>query len=404
MTEGKQAKPKGKALSTVREVEQAKPGVHSVSGGGVTGGLRLQVTEGGKRSWQVRFTSPTTGKRREMGLGSFPAVSLALARQRAAEAREKVARGVDPIDEREEQDKAAAVPLFSEVAADYLKAHAPKWKTAKQAQVWLNSLTTHAAPIWNKRVDAITRDDVLNLLLPIWHTKPETGNRVRMRIADVLGAAIVRGLRPAPNPAAWGDEGLKRLLPSWKAVHTVEHHAALDWKQAPKLYKELRGRLHLSALALEWTLLTACRVGEAVGAEWKEIDLQAAVWTVPASRMKMAKPHRAPLTPRLLAILEALPRQNAFLFPGGTAGHLNAESVRRCLQRDLGEPELTVHGLRSTFRQWAADSSYAFDLAEQQLAHQVGDETVRAYLRGDALEGRRPMMEAWAAFLASGLG
>jgi integrase len=387
-------------LTTTLQVQNAPEGTHSVEGG-----LLLQVTASGRRSWLVRYTC--NGKRREAGLGGFPGVSLKDARIKAAKIRTMAAEGVDYIEQRRAEAAAAAAPAvpptpaapsFAEVAADYLKAHAPSWKTEKQSQVWLNSLTTHAAPIWNKPVDAITRDDVLNLLLPIWHTKPETGNRVRMRIDDVLSAAIVRGLRPGPSPAAWAH-GLDALLPSWKSIRTVEHHAALDWKAAPAFHKRLRSTLSLSALCLEWVLLSACRVGEAAGAEWREIDTESKIWTVPAARAKSGRPHRVPITTRMLAILEALPRKDKHLFPGGTDGHLNPESVRRCLQRDLAEPELTVHGFRSTFRDWAAAEGYPFDLAEQQLAHLVGDETVRAYYRGDALDRRAPMMAAWTAYL-----
>lgn len=393
-------------LTTTLQVQNAPEGTHPVDGG-----LLLQVTATGRRSWLVRYTC--RGKRREAGVGGFPAVSLKDARLKAAKIRAMAADGVDYVEQRRAEAVAAdapaadpapaapTAPTFADVAADYLKAHAPSWKTTKQSQVWLNSLTTHAAPIWNKPVDTITRDDVLNMLLPIWHTMPETGNRVRMRADDVLNAAIARGLRPGPSPAAWVN-GLDALLPSWKQVHKVEHYAALDWKAAPGFYKRLRGTLSLSALCLEWVLLSACRVGEAAGAEWREIDTESKTWTIPAARAKSSRPHRVPLTPRMLVMLEALPRKNRCLFPGGTDDHLNPESVRRCLQRDLGEPELTVHGFRSTFRDWAAAEGYPFDLAEQQLAHLVGDETVRAYYRGDALDRRAPMMAAWAAYLAGG--
>lgn len=373
-------------------------------------GLYLKVTDGSARSWVFRYTSPATGKRRDMAMGSAADLPLAEARRRAADLRRMVADGVDPLEHRAVKDTAAAeaaapattAPSFAEVAADYIKAHAPSWKSAKHRWQWENTLPQCAAAIWNRPVDTITRDDVLSLLLPIWHTKTETATRTRQRIELILDAAAARGLRTGENPARWKG-GLSALLPAPSRVAKVEHHAALPWREAPALYAKLRENLSLSALALEWLILTATRAGETAGAQWSEIDLQSMVWTIGADRMKAGKVHRVPVTTRMLEILKALPRRGPGLFPGlGGRTAMHPESLRRCLQRDLGREDLSVHGWRSTFRDWAGDNSHAHELAELALAHAAGDAVVQAYRRGDALELRRPMMESWARYLASG--
>lgn len=386
-------------------VKNKPAGVHADGGG-----LYLKVTDGGARSWLFRYTSPTTAKRRDMALGAVADLTLAEARRRAGELRRLIEDGADPLEQRAEQaerpapvvatdpDTAAAV-TFGQVAADYIAQQAPAWKSAKHAQQWQNTLSTYCAPIMGKAVESITRADVLAILSPIWSTKAETAARVRQRIEVVLDAASARELRTGENPARWRG-GLASLLPKSSKVKTVEHHAALSWKEAPGFYAELRQHFSLSALALEWLILTATRASETAGALWAEIDTDAKVWTIGAARMKAGRPHRIPLTPRLLEILRQLPRRGPGLFPGlGGRTTMHAESLRRCLQRDLGRADLSVHGWRSTFRDWAGDTGQPHELAELALAHAAGDAVVMAYRRGDGLELRRPMMEAWCDYL-----
>lgn len=372
------------------------------------GNLWLKVTDKGARSWVFRYTSPSTGKRRDMALGPIADLSLADARKRAADLRRMIDGGTDPLEHKAQQEVArvlvdaegATAPTFSSVASEYIDAQRAAWKSAKHAQQWQNTLTTYCGPIMAMPVDRITRSDVLAILTPIWSTKAETASRIRQRIEVVLDAASARELRTGENPARWRG-GLASLLPKASKVKVVEHHAALSWKSAPAFYAELRGHFSLSALALEWLILSATRASETAGALWAEIDTDARVWTIDAARMKAGKPHRVPLTPRMLEILKALPRRGPGLFPGlGGRTTMHAESLRRCLQRDLGREDLSVHGWRSTFRDWAGDNGHAHELAELALAHAAGDAVVQAYRRGDGLELRRPMMEQWAEFLA----
>jgi integrase len=379
-------------------------------------GLYLKVIESGARSWVFRYTSPATNKRRDMAMGAAADLPLTEARRRASDLRRLVADGIDPLEHRTQQEAARAAlvasqaaPTFASVASDYVRQHSAGWKSAKHTTVWLNSLTTHAAAIWNKPVDSITRADVLAVLSPIWTTKPETAGRLRQRIEAILDAATSRELRTGENPARWKG-GLSALLSPTVKVKAannkgapVEHHPAVPWKQAPAVYARLRESLSLSALALEWLILSATRASETAGALWAEIDVDAKVWTIPAARMKASRPHRVPLSTRMLEILTALPRRGPGLFPGlGGRTTMHPESLRRCLQRDLGREDLSVHGWRSTFRDWAGDNGHPFDLAELALAHAAGDAVVQSYRRGDALELRAPMMQAWCDYLTGG--
>jgi integrase len=393
---------------TALAVKNAGPGLHADGGG-----LYLEVTDTGSKAWTFRFQ--LAGRRRLMRIGSARDITLAEARKRAGDLRRMVAEGVDPLEHRAQQDTARALaeatvevpstptaPSFGSVANDYITQQAPGWRSAKHAQQWQNTLTTYCGPIWDKPVDTITRSDVLAVLSPVWSVKAETASRVRQRIELVLDAAAARDLRTGENPARWRG-GLASLLPKTSKVKTVEHHAALGWKEAPKFYAELRQHFSLSALALEWLILTSTRAGETAGALWTEIDIDARVWTIGASRMKAGRPHRVPITTRMLEIIAALPRRGPGLFPGlGGRTTMHPESLRRCLQRDLGRVDLSVHGWRSTFRDWAADHGHPHELAELALAHAVGDAVVQAYRRGDALELRAPMMEQWARYLAGG--
>lgn len=238
------------------------------------------------------------------------------------------------------------------------------------------------------------------LLTPIWNSKRETAQRVRQRIEVVMARAIALNWHPGPNPAALAD-GLKVLLPQ-KREKAIEHHPALKWEQMPAFYAELRQHFSLSALALEWLVLTATRAGETAGALWAEIDLEAMVWTIGASRMKAGAEHRVPITPRMAEILRFLPRRGAGVFPGlARRDVMHPESLRRCLQRDLGKADLSVHGFRSSFRTWCRDTGQSREFAELQLAHEPGNAVEKAYARSsDALEKRRALMQQWARYLA----
>lgn len=376
------------------------------------GGLFLQVAPSGARTWTFRFTSPTTGKRREMGLGGTAAVPLAKARKLAADARALLAQGADPIEHRDALEAAKApapeaVPTFAAVAAETIASRAASWKSDRQRQVWEASLLRYCVAIWNRPIDSITRSDVEAILRPIWTVKSETGEtkvrelatRVRERMERVFGFAIARGWYARANPATWRD-GLDALLTTQNTKS--ERHPSLKWQEAALFMTELRSSLSTTRLALELLILTACRAGEVAGARWEEIDLPSRTWVIPAARMKAKRPHRVPLPARAVQLLEFLPRSGPGVFVGlRDRTTMHPESLRRCLQRDLGREDLSVHGWRRTFRTWCRDTGKSRELAELQLAHEIGSAVESAYTEGaDALEQRRELMEAWSAFLS----
>ena len=381
---------RGKALTT-RKVETAKPGKYEDGYG-----LRLVVAESGARKWVFRYM--LAGKRVEMGLGSVPTVSLAEARQRAADARRLVKAGTDPVSARRVERAAQAEgDTFGAFALKLLDTIEAGFRNAKHRAQWRNTLTTYAAPIWNKRLAHIETDDVLACLRPIWTAKAETASRVRGRIERVLDAAAARGLRSRDNPARWRGH-LANLLPK-RPQHV--HHAAMPFDDLPAYVARLRESDGISARALEFTILTAARSGEVLGAGWSEIDLVAKVWTVPASRMKAARKHRVPLSERAVEILSALAavKIGDYVFPGAKRGSPLSVMALTMVMRRTGAGNFTVHGFRSAFRDWAGErTNFPREVAEAALAHVVGDETERAYRRGDALEKRRALMEAWAIF------
>ncbi len=284
------------------------------------------------------------------------------------------------------------------------KAHRVGWRNAKHAQQWENSLATYASPVFGKLpVQSVDEGLVMKALEDIWETKTETANRVRSRIELVLDWAKARKYRSGENPARWRGH-LDKLLAKPRNVAPVRHHPALPYAQAPQFLTDLRERNGLSPRALEFTILTACRVGEAVKAQWPEFDLEARVWTVPGARMKSKREHRVPLSDAAMAILAALKplrQRGDYVFPGWRIGrHLTDAAVLKVL-RDMGRGEFTVHGFRSTFRDWAAEqTSYPREVAEAALAHVVGDKTEAAYRRGDLFEKRRRMIDDWARYLA----
>lgn len=362
------------------------------------GGLYLQVTAGGGRSWLFRYRF---GNRRpEMGLGPVHVVSLAEARQAAAEARKQLQAGIDPLaGRREARAKAASTPTFWQAAESYIEKSKAGWKNNRQAEQWTNSLETYAKPlIGAMRVDAIDTEHVLAVLTPIWQTKTETANRVRQRIETILDAMTVTKERSGENPARWRGH-LALLLPKPTAVAKVQHFPALPYSEIKDFMTALRGRRGEAARALEFTILTAARTGMTVGAKPSEITAAGSDWEIPGERMKVGMPHIVPLPAPATAIaLARLDRKLLFPTEGTTDKELSENAMLAVLKR-MGYGHVTVHGFRSTFKQWADEvGEYPDDLSEAALAHTVKDKSKAAYKRGTMLERRRKMMEAWATY------
>jgi integrase len=384
------------ALAVRRE---SRPGYY-----GDGGGLWLQISaKYGTKSWVFRFKSPVTGKAREMGMGSIDTYSLAEARVRAKEMRQIIDAGRDPIAEREADRQrtklAAAMALtFDQCATAYIEAHRPGWKNPKHAAQWESTLATYAGPVvGDLPVAKVDMPLVLKILEPIWTTKNETASRLRGRIESVLDWATVRGYRTGDNPARWKGH-LDKLLPAPGKVQKVEHHAALPYEEIGTFMVELRKQEGMGARALEFAILTACRSGEVRGATWDEIDMVNRLWIIPAERMKMKKEHRVPLSDAAVSLLESLPRlkgsEAVFFAPrGGKLSDMTLTAVLRRMKR--GEP--TVHGFRSTFRDWAGETTaYPREVIEHALAHQLKDKAEAAYQRGDLLVKRARLMQSWA--------
>jgi integrase len=387
--------------------------------GGVSG-LYMQITPGGGRSWILRTT---VGKaRRDIGLGGFPTVTLAQARDKAREARDMIERGVDPVAERQAA-KAALIAAagrglsFEKATESYLKAKLDAFRNAKHRQQWENTLAQYAQPVLGKMmVQDIDVRDVLRVLQPLWHSKTETASRLRGRIESVLSWATVSGHRKGDNPARWAGN-LKELLPAPSKVAKEGNQPALTLEDAPRWFAALKTRDGMGARALQFLALTAARSQEIRGATWDEIDLENSLWIVPAARMKMAREHRVPLTDDAVALLKALPRlkDNPLVFPAARGGELSDMTVSAVMRR-MSETDLVAggtgfldrvskrpavpHGLRSTFRDWVAErTSFPGEMAEVALAHKIGNAVEASYRRGDMIEKRRRMMGEWGAFL-----
>jgi integrase len=365
-------------------------------------GLYLQVSTFGTKSWLFRFMRD--GVARKMGLGPVHTVPLTDARKRAMEARRALLDGIDPIEARkmrraeERLDKAKAM-TFKQCAERYIAAQEASWKNDKHREQWTNTLATYAYPvIGGLPVAAIDTGLVLKILEPIWHTKSETAGRLRGRIESVLNWATTREYRKGENPARWRGH-LDNVLPKRSKVQRVKHHVAMPYVELPGFMDKLRRQDSMSARALEFTILTAARTGETIGAHWSEIDLDGGVWIIPATRMKMGKEHRVPLAERVLAILAALPRKGEFVFPGAKAGKPLSNMAMLELLRGMKGRGSTVHGFRSTYRDWAAErTNYHNHVVEMALAHAIGDKVEQAYRRGDLFEKRERLMEEWAAY------
>lgn len=353
------------------------------------------------------------GRSRDVGLGAAGqgGMSLADARDEAAALRLKVKAGIDPLEERDReaaqalaaaQSAKVAGTTFKDVATAYIAANEDSWRNPKHRQQWRNTLNTYVYPVvGDLPVAEVETSHVLKILEPIWKEKAETASRIRGRIETVLDSAKARGYRQGENPARWRGH-LAQILPARTRL-SRGHHKALAYEQIPAFVRTLQKRQAVAAQALEFTILTAARSGEVIGGSWKEVDLQKAIWTIPADRMKAGKEHRVPLSPRAVEILKSLqPLGSDFLFPGTKGGKLSGMAMSMLMRRM--KVDATVHGFRSSFRDWAAEcTGYAHEVAEMALAHTIGNKVERAYRRGDLFEKRRRLMDEWAAYCAIGV-
>lgn len=382
--------------------------------GGVAG-LGINVLKSGSRSWVLRCR--IGGKRRDMGLGGYPDVTLADAKTAARAARALIAQGIDPIDRRQAArsklaaDQASAIS-FRQAATQYIETHEGGWRNPKHTQQWHNTIETYANPtIGNLPVRDIEVAQILAVLEPIWKTKTETASRLRGRLESVLDWATARGFRTGPNPARWKGL-LDNLLPAPGKIAKKDHHRALPYAELSKFMAALTKQDGMGARALEFTILTACRSGEVRGAKWDEFELETGVWTVPATRMKAGKEHRVPLSDAALSIVN-VQKANAFceyVFPssqrarnseteGAPLSDMTLSAVLRRMKVDA-----VPHGFRSTFRDWCAEQTdYPRDVAEMALAHAIGNKVEAAYRRGDLFGKRKQMMQDWATYANFGI-
>jgi integrase len=404
---------------TEKQVKNAKPDRRKFVKRLLDGnGLYLQATRsktgGVNRNWIFRYQ--VDGQRRDMGLGSLHDVGLARARQKTKELREQIVLdGIDPLEARKE-DRAerramaqtaraekAKAQTFRECAERYLSVHSDKWKNAKHAAQWRASFATYAYPIiGDLNVADVDEAHLVRVLQPIWRKIPETARRVRGRIEAVLGYATVSKFRSGDNPARWRNH-LETLLGGTQKA--VEHHAALPFVECPAFMVELRGRKSTSASALEFAILTAGRTGEVIGARWSEIDMKHKTWAIPAARMKAKREHRVPLCDRAVEILKGIERRSEFVFGSAVTGKpLSNMTLLELLRGMRPGSGLTVHGFRSTFRDWASErTNFAREVVEMALAHTISDKVEAAYRRGDLFEKRRKLMEAWIGYLTKPL-
>jgi len=401
---------------TVKEVEKkTTPGNH-----GDGGGLTLQITKAGVKSWLYRYM--INGKARWMGLGPVHSVSLAEARQKAAEARKMVVEGIDPLQAKDQRRldaemAKARLMTFDQCTRAYIEAHRAGWKNAKHGDQWVNTLATYVSPIIGALpVEQVDTGLVVKVLTQtdekgqqFWQVKNETASRVRGRIESILGWATTSGFRTGDNPARWRGH-LENLLANISKTSRIRNHPSLAWDRMGAFFHDLRLRDGVAARAVEFAILTASRSGEVRGACWSEIDLAAKVWTIPASRMKAKREHEVPLSDAVAALIKSMPQIDGtdLIFPGTKGQALSDMSLTAVIRRMNGEMPtwtdkdgntITVHGFRSTFRMWAAESTnYPREVAEHALAHQLPDAVERAYQRGTQFAKRAAMMNEWAKF------
>lgn len=367
------------------------------------GGLYLSIDPTGRRRWVFMYTRD--GKRTELGLGGGRDLTLANARKEAGTLRTILASGGDPRSAREKQER----QTFGEVADAYVEAMRPSWRNAKHAAQWAMTLTKYAAPIRPRMVETISTREILEVLQPLWQRTPETAERLRGRIENVLDAAKAKGLRSGENPARWRGH-LDQLLPKRQRL-SRGHHTALPYADVPSFMANLRGREATAARALEFAILTAARSGEVLGATWAEIDLDAAVWAVPAARMKAGREHRVPLSARAVELLEGLDAARDAetakpadpVFAGAKGKPLSSMAMAMLLRR-MGSA-VTAHGFRSAFRDWASETTgFPHEVCEMALAHTIGNKAEAAYRRGDLFNKRRGLMDAWASYCGENAG
>ncbi|SEO55623.1 tyrosine-type recombinase/integrase [Aquisalimonas asiatica] len=402
-------------LSALEVKRLTRPGLHAVGG---VAGLFLAVSDGGARSWILRYSTPEVRysqkgnayyARRDLGLGGFPDVTLAQAREKGRELREKIRQGIDPAEERRAAREAWRVGLAKKISFEQAarKAHAAKeseFRNAKHRKDWISSLERHALPvIGSLPVAEIELPHILKVLDPIWRERTETATRVRQRLESVLAWATVSGYRSGENPARW-DGNLKEVLPAPNKIRKVRHHRALPWQEVPEFMQALRKREGMASLALQFAILTAARSGEVRGAQWDEIDTQGRIWTVPADRIKAGKQHRVPLSDDALVVLEAVPRMEGsnHIFTAPRGGALSDMTLAAVLKRM--KVDATVHGFRSSFKDWARNrTAYPDEVSELALAHVNSDATRAAYARDELLPQRQRLMADWARFCCEGL-
>lgn len=371
------------------------------------GGLYLQVTANGTRSWLFRYMLHS--RAREMGLGPLHTVSLAEARAKAADCRRMRLEGIDPIDARNARRDAvrldaAKAMTFKECASAYIETHRAGWKNAKHADQWRSTIDTYSGPVFGDLpIKAVDTGLVMKVLEPIWAAKAETASRIRGRIEAVLDWATVRGYRQGENPARWRGH-LDKLLPNRSKVRKVAHHPALPFGKIADFTMALHMQEGTAAQALEFLILTAARTGEVIGARWDEIDLAEEIWTVPSNRIKAGREHRVPLSATAMTILQRLRNEKdkeGFVFVGSKPGRPLSNMALLALLKRMKRSDLTTHGFRSTFRDWVAECTHhPSEVAEMALAHIVRDKVEAAYRRGDLFERRRTMMNDWAEFCA----
>ncbi len=392
-------------LSALRVAKVADPG-HYADGGG----LYLQIADSGARSWVFRFT--LDGRVREMGLGPLSRVSLGEARKLASGYREMVGNHIDPILARREEQRRHRLDIstdanvtFRDAAESFIRAREPEWRNRKHVQQWGNTLETYAYPIiGDVRVRDIDTAMIVRILQPIWTKKAETARRVRGRIKAILDAETVMGHRTGGNPARYVDH-LQLVLPRSKKRSQIKHHPALPWEDLPTFIRELELRPRRAARVLHLLILTATRTNEARFARVDEFDLVSRIWSIPGDRTKSGRPLRVPLCQRAFEVVRAaLPKAKyGYLFPGCTEGHPLSNMAMLALLKRMSYSGITVHGFRSTFRDWVAEcTDYPDSLAEEALAHVITSQTIAAYRRRDQLERRRLMMEDWGAYCSSG--
>ena len=387
-------------LLTWTQTKALKPGTHAVGGG-----LYAVVRDTGANSWLVR--GMLDGKQCPVTLGQWDHMSLAEAREKAAECRKLLKQGTDPRKARADAKKAAeaAARTFKDAAEAFIESNKAGWKNAKHAAQWANTLATYADPHFGELpVSAVETAHVLAALQPIWTTKTETAGRVRGRVEAVLDYAKARGWRTGENPARWRGH-MSVILPARDKVAPVQHHPALPWQEIGAFMSKLAAQKGTGAKALHFAILTAARSGEVRGALWSEVDLEAKVWTVPGHRMKAGREHRVPLSQPALAVLRELAAQrtsdspDTLIFAGMKAGKPLSDMSLTAVLRRMKLGHLTAHGFRSSFRDWAGEeTNYPREVAEAALAHRSGGKVEQAYARGDLFEKRRKLMDAWAEY------